>query len=55
MADPALGPSDARIEWADGGAERNTRQLLADIEQAAERMLGAAMTSDGEPPEGRHG
>jgi len=40
LGDARLGPSDARIEWADGGAERNTEQLLADITAIAERMLG---------------
>ena len=55
QSDPAFGPSDARIEWADGGAERSTRQLLADIEQTADRMLGADIPADGEHSEGRHG
>jgi flagellar assembly protein FliH len=41
IGDAGYGPSDARIEWANGGAERNTAQLLADIEQTAERLLGA--------------
>ncbi|MEI6984727.1 MAG: flagellar assembly protein FliH [Rhodospirillaceae bacterium] len=40
LGSPAQGMSDARIEWAEGGAERNTSQLLADIEQTALRMLG---------------
>lgn len=55
MGDSALGPSDARIEWAEGGAERNTRQLLADIERAAERLLGMMAATDGETPGGHHG
>ena len=27
LADDALAPGDGRIEWADGGAERDTRRL----------------------------
>ncbi len=41
LGDPRIAPADARIEWAEGGAERNTNQLLADITAVAERMLGA--------------
>ena len=52
LGDPALGPSDARIEWADGGAERNTAQLLADIGKVADRMLGGEDNANGET---RHG
>ena len=37
---PKLGASDARIEWAEGGAERNTEALLADLLALAEKMLG---------------
>jgi flagellar assembly protein FliH len=40
LGDPAIAPADARIEWAEGGAERNTNHLLADLTAAAERMLG---------------
>jgi flagellar assembly protein FliH len=41
LGDPGVAPADARIEWAEGGAERNTNQLLAEITATAERMLGA--------------
>ena len=41
LGDPGIAPADARIEWAEGGAERNTNQLLAEITAVAERMLGA--------------
>ncbi len=47
LGDPRLGPSDARIEWAEGGAERNTDALLADLVAVADKMLG------GQPP-GEH-
>jgi flagellar assembly protein FliH len=42
LGEPGLGPADCRIDWAEGGAERDTGQLLADLEQAAERLLGSA-------------
>lgn len=41
LADETLGPGDARIEWADGGAERDTRRLLRDIDGALARALDA--------------
>ncbi|WP_448188385.1 FliH/SctL family protein [Azospirillum sp. sgz301742] len=39
VGDPALGPGDCRVEWAEGGAERDTARLLADIEESASRLL----------------
>ena len=41
VADPELGPGDCRVEWAEGGSERGTARLLAEIEQCAERLLEA--------------
>ncbi|HYH38767.1 MAG TPA: FliH/SctL family protein [Azospirillum sp.] len=41
VADANLGPGDCRIEWAEGGAERDTTTLLAEIEQSAQRLLDA--------------
>lgn len=38
LADGALMPGDCRIEWADGGTERNTRRLIADIDTALARL-----------------
>lgn len=32
LADNSLGIGDVKIEWADGGAERNTRKLVDSIE-----------------------
>ncbi|CAA7611704.1 Flagellar assembly protein H [Candidatus Terasakiella magnetica] len=45
QADPRLGAGDCRVEWTDGGAERDQARLLADIEAAVERSLA--------PPERR--
>jgi flagellar assembly protein FliH len=39
FADEALAPGDARIEWADGGAERDGERLWADVQRAVERAL----------------
>ncbi|HYG87610.1 MAG TPA: FliH/SctL family protein [Azospirillum sp.] len=41
VGDATLGPGDCRIEWAEGGTERDTGRLLADIEQCAARLLEA--------------
>jgi flagellar assembly protein FliH len=39
LADDALGPADARVEWAEGGAERDVGRIVRDIEDAARRVL----------------
>ncbi|SEH45543.1 FliH/SctL family protein [Magnetospirillum fulvum] len=39
QADPRLPPGDCRVEWTDGGAERDQVRLIADIEAAVERAL----------------
>ena len=41
IGDPNLTPGDCRVEWAEGGAERDTVRLLAEIEQSAARLLEA--------------
>jgi flagellar assembly protein FliH len=46
LADEALGPGDARIEWAEGGAERDSARLLNDIDAA----LGRAVDAVSDPP-----
>lgn len=38
LADDGIAGSDCRVEWADGGAERNTKRLLADIDAALARL-----------------
>lgn len=38
LADEGIASGDCRIEWADGGAERNTGRLLADIDAALARL-----------------
>lgn len=39
VGDPALPPGGCRIEWAEGGMERDTAQLMAEIERRAARLL----------------
>jgi flagellar assembly protein FliH len=41
LADDTLGPVDARVEWAEGGAERDTARLLRDIEAVLGRAVEA--------------
>lgn len=42
VADPGLAPEDARVEWSDGGVERNTAQVWKDIEVAIQRFVTSA-------------
>jgi flagellar assembly protein FliH len=37
--DPRLPMGDCRVEWADGGADRDQARLIADIEDAVNRAL----------------
>jgi flagellar assembly protein FliH len=41
LADEALADGDGRIEWADGGAERDTRRIAQDIDACLARALAA--------------
>lgn len=45
QSDGRVGIGDCRVEWTDGGAERDQGRLMADIEAAVERSLA--------PPEHR--
>ncbi len=52
LADETLGPGDVRVEWAEGGAERNTRRLIGDIDGALARALEALSQRPTPSPEG---
>jgi flagellar assembly protein FliH len=39
FADPALKSGDARVEWADGGAERDSTAIWRDIDGAIQRFV----------------
>lgn len=41
IGDPAMAPGSCRVEWAEGGMERDTARLLADVERCAARFLEA--------------
>lgn len=45
MADPALGLSDGRIEWADGGVVRDMAAVSAEIDAAITAFLAASAQS----------
>jgi flagellar assembly protein FliH len=38
--DAAMAPGDCRLDWGDGGAERDAAQCWADIDKAVEAALG---------------
>lgn len=40
-ADPRITPGDCRVEWGDGGAERDQARLWAEIEAVIERAMGS--------------
>lgn len=42
LAEPSLGAGDCRIEWADGGAERDSGAVWHEIETGLERLLNTA-------------
>jgi len=39
LSDGAMGPTDCRIEWADGGAERDAEAVWKDVETTINRWL----------------
>jgi flagellar assembly protein FliH len=40
LAEPSVASGDCRIEWADGGVERDSARLWNDIDLAVARLLG---------------
>lgn len=51
LADGDLGPGDVRVDWADGGAERQVPRLINDIDMALIRALDADPTATAKPLE----
>jgi flagellar assembly protein FliH len=39
LVDESLGPADGRLEWADGGAERNLARIARELDAALARAL----------------
>ena len=50
LADPDFGPSDCRVEWADGGLERDTSRLWGEIDKAVAHVLQAGPLTPMMPP-----
>ncbi len=46
LVDEQLGESDCRVEWADGGVERDTARTWREIEAAIDRALNALANPD---------
>lgn len=44
VPEPSMGPADCRIEWADGGIERNLEATFASIEEQVRRWRPASPT-----------
>ncbi len=56
LADETLAAGDARVEWAEGGAERNAQRLIHDIDGALARALDSIPAPGTSPPkETTHG
>jgi flagellar assembly protein FliH len=53
LAQDGLSPGDVRVEWADGGAERDSERLWREIDQITARVASTDTppgASPGEPP-----
>lgn len=51
VPDETMGPTDCRINWADGSAERRQTALEHDVDQAVERYLAGLQAQLAEPGE----
>jgi flagellar assembly protein FliH len=52
VVDRSLGASDCRVEWADGGAERDTAHVWAEAEKALARFNNASSAAEAPPAAG---
>jgi flagellar assembly protein FliH len=43
-ADAKIAPGDCRVEWGDGGAERDQTRLWAEIDAVVERALATVVS-----------
>lgn len=50
MPDPTMNGNDCRLEWADGGAVRNSETILNDLETGIVRMLQNPADPSGDTP-----
>lgn len=51
LADDRLNPGDVRVEWADGGAERDQKALWQEIDNIIEQTLAASLRAGREKNE----
>jgi len=51
LADTSIAPGDVRVEWAEGGAERQVERLVSDIDAALSRALDATTPTGPTPLE----
>lgn len=49
MGGDDLAPTDCRIEWADGGAEKNFEQIFTEIENTLSRQLAGGKAATDKP------
>ncbi|MBX9776076.1 MAG: flagellar assembly protein FliH [Xanthobacteraceae bacterium] len=49
LAEPDIAPGDCRIEWADGGIDRDTAAIGAAIDEAVTRYINARRSAAGAP------
>ena len=49
VPDDTMAPTDCRIDWADGSAERNQAALEQEVDQAVERYVAGLQAQLGEP------
>jgi flagellar assembly protein FliH len=52
LADETLAASDARVEWADGGVERNLAEQLSEVDAAMARSCDPATPPNSPSPRG---
>ncbi len=50
LGEPALGSGDCRIEWAEGGMEKDAAKIWRDVDRIAERYVAAAPAAQDETP-----
>ena len=57
LGDPAMSDAQSRIEWADGGVERDPARVWAEIDAVLQRHVAGASATDSHtlPTENTHG
>lgn len=53
IEDESVVPGDCRVEWAEGGIERQAQRLWTDIERRVARLLAHPISPDSGPETGR--